>query len=123
MALPVAIIRSACHWVGFWDPIIVEGKPFMSISQIERSFYLHLLTHVLLGGKRVSAKEEIQSIHWATWTGVLGSEVNGIWPKYTQVNDINATDASFDHQTIVTGDDFGLVKLFRFPCVKKGPFI
>ena len=37
-----------------------------------------------------------------------------------QVNDINAADASFEHQTIVTGDDFSLVKLFRFPCVKKG---
>ena len=37
-----------------------------------------------------------------------------------QVNDINATDASFEHQTIVTGDDLGLVKLFRFPCIKKG---
>ena len=73
-----------------------------------------------VGCKRITAKEEIQSIHWATWTGVLGSEVNGIWPKYTQVNDINATDTSFDHQTIVTGDDFGLVKLFRFPCIKKG---
>ena len=72
------------------------------------------------GCKRITAKEEIQSIHWVTWTGVLGSEVNGIWPKYTQVNDINATDASFDHQVIATGDDFGLVKLFRFPCVKKG---
>ena len=78
--------------------------------------------HVRLcvGCKRITAKEEIQSIHWATWTGVLGSEVNGIWPKYTQINDINATDTSFDHQTIVTGDDFGLVKLFRFPCIKKG---
>ena len=73
-----------------------------------------------VGCKRVTAKEEIQSIHWATWTGVLGSEVNGIWPKYTQVNDINATDTSFDSHTIVTGDDFGLVKLFRFPCIKKG---
>ena len=68
----------------------------------------------------MTAKEEIQAIHWATWTSVLGAEVNGIWPKYTQVNDINATDASFGDQVIVTGDDFGLVKLFRFPCIKKG---
>lgn len=37
-----------------------------------------------------------------------------------QVNDINATDTSFDDETIVTGDDFGLVKLFRFPSIKKG---
>ena len=99
-----------------WKNQIRLALPVM--EQFSCILYLH--THVFVGGKRVTAKEEIQSIHWATWTGVLGSEVNGIWPKYTQVNDINATDASFDHQTIVTGDDFGLVKLFRFPCVKKG---
>ena len=68
----------------------------------------------------MTAKEEIQAIHWASWTSVLGPEVHGVWPKYTQVNDINATDASFEHQSIVTADDFGLVKLFRFPCIKKG---
>lgn len=39
-----------------------------------------------------------------------------------QVNDINATDTSFADETIVTGDDFGMVKLFRFPCIKKGKF-
>ncbi len=38
------------------------------------------------------------------------------------MNDVNATDTSFDDQTIVTGDDFGLVKLFRFPCIKKGTY-
>ena len=47
----------------------------------------------------------------------------GIWPKYSQVNDVNATDVSFDHNVIVTGDDFGLVKIFRFPTVKKGSLI
>ena len=50
----------------------------------------------------------------------IGTEVLGIWPKYSQVNDVNATDVSFDHNVIVTGDDFGLVKLFRYPTVKKG---
>ncbi len=66
------------------------------------------------------SKDEILGIHWSSWTGVLGTEVNGVWPKYTQVNDVNATHASFEQQAIVTGDDFGLVKLFRFPCIKKG---
>ena len=64
----------------------------------------------------------MQSIEWATWTGVLGDEVSGVWPKYSQVNDINATHASYRHGTIVTGDDFGLVKLFRFPCTAKGKY-
>ena len=49
--------------------------------------------------------------------------MHGIWPKYSQLNDVNATDASFEHNTIATGDDFGLVKLFRFPSVKKGLYI
>ena len=72
------------------------------------------------GGKRITSKEEIHAIQWATWTSVLGSEVNGIWPKYSQVNDVNATDALFAHRVIATGDDFGLVKLFRFPSIRKG---
>lgn len=46
--------------------------------------------------------------------------MNGIWEKYTDTNDVNACDASFQNEVLVTGDDFGLVKLFRFPCLKKG---
>ncbi|ESO87658.1 hypothetical protein LOTGIDRAFT_166239 [Lottia gigantea] len=71
-------------------------------------------------GKQATNKEEIMSIHWASFTGVLGAEVSGIWEKYTDTNDVNAVDANFAAQTVVTGDDFGLVKLFRFPCLKKG---
>ena len=72
------------------------------------------------GGKQVTSKDEVQAIQWDTWTCVLGPETAGTWPKYSQTNDINATSASFQHQTIVTGDDFGLVKLFRFPSLRKG---
>ncbi|KAI2658968.1 Echinoderm microtubule-associated protein-like 6 [Labeo rohita] len=64
-------------------------------------------------------KEEAKGIHWMTWTCVLGPEVNGIWPKYSNVNDINSVDANYSSAALVTGDDFGLVKLFRFPCLKK----
>jgi len=68
----------------------------------------------------VTSSEEIQNIRWATFTGVLGPEVNGIWAKYSATNDVNATDAFFKAEVIVTGDDFGLVKLFRFPSLSKG---
>ena len=76
--------------------------------------------NLFLGGKRIANKDEVKAIHWATWTGVLGVEVNGIWEKYTDTNDVNACDASFQNEVLVTGDDFGLVKLFRFPCLRKG---
>lgn len=46
--------------------------------------------------------------------------MNGIWDKYTDTNDVNASDAAFQHNVVVTGDDFGLVKLFKFPTVRKG---
>ena len=51
---------------------------------------------------------------------MLGAEVSGIWEKYTDTNDINATHANYGAEVCVTGDDFGLVKLFRFPSLKKG---
>lgn len=65
-------------------------------------------------------REELKLVQWASWTCVLGPEVNGIWPKYSDINDINSVDANFNNQVLVTADDYGLVKLFRYPCVKKG---
>lgn len=54
---------------------------------------------------------------WATWTCVLGFPVMGIWPEYTDGTDVNSVDLLEDRQLLVTGDDFGKVKLFNFPCV------
>ncbi|TKS67941.1 Echinoderm microtubule-associated protein-like 6 [Collichthys lucidus] len=79
----------------------------------ERLFYR------MPAGKLVP-KEEAKGIHWMTWTGVVGTEVNGIWPKYSNVTNVNSVDANYSSAVLVTGDDLGLVKLFRFPCLKKG---
>uniref|UniRef100_A0A8C6PPX7 EMAP like 5 n=1 Tax=Nothobranchius furzeri TaxID=105023 RepID=A0A8C6PPX7_NOTFU len=71
-------------------------------------------------GKEVTNKEELKLVQWASWTSVLGPEVNGIWPKYSDINDINSVDANFNNQVLVTADDYGLVKLMRYPCIRKG---
>ncbi|XP_071235743.1 echinoderm microtubule-associated protein-like 6 isoform X1 [Salvelinus alpinus] len=71
-------------------------------------------------GKHLTTKEEVKGIHWSSWTSVIGPEVSGIWPKYTNISDINSVDANYCSAVLVAGDDFGLVKLFRFPCLKKG---
>lgn len=65
-------------------------------------------------------KEEAKGIHWMTWTSVVGPEVNGIWPKYSNISNVNSVDANYSSAVLVTGDDLGLVKLFRFPALKKG---
>ncbi|XP_053521941.1 echinoderm microtubule-associated protein-like 5 isoform X6 [Artibeus jamaicensis] len=72
------------------------------------------------GGREVTNKEEIKGVHWASWTCVSGLEVNGIWPKYSDINDINSVDGNYIGQVLVTADDYGIVKLFRYPCLRKG---
>lgn len=69
-------------------------------------------------GHQVTKQAAIDSISWHSWTGVLGDEVRGVWDKYQKTDDINACEGK--HGVAVTGDDFGKVKLFRFPCVKPG---
>lgn len=72
-------------------------------------------------GKSVVSKEEVKGQRWASWSGVLGPEVSGIWPKYSDKTEINAVDANHAAAVLITGDDVGLVKLYRFPCLRKGP--
>lgn len=76
----------------------------------------------LAAGKLVP-KEEAKGIHWMTWTGTIGPEVNGIWPKYSNVTNMNSVHANYSSAVLVTGDDLGLIKLFRFPCLKKGLYL
>ncbi len=68
-------------------------------------------------GTRVTSIKttDIEKMDWFTWTGVLGLVCEGIWPPATDITDINSTHLTKDKQTLATGDDFGLVKLFDFP--------
>ena len=60
---------------------------------------------------------------WASWTCTLGWPVQGIFPPCADGSDINAVDRSPENIVLATADDFGLVKLFKFPCpVEKASF-
>ena len=71
-------------------------------------------------GKHVTKSEDLDEIKFATITGVIGPDVEGVFPKYSQQNDVNNLDVNFDKGLIGTGDDFGLVKIFRYPAMKQG---
>ena len=60
------------------------------------------------------------------FNSILGDEVIGIWPRNADKADVNCACVTHAGLNIVTGDDFGLVKLFDFPCTEKfvsGDFI
>jgi microtubule-associated protein-like 6 len=50
----------------------------------------------------------------------LGWPVQGIWPECADGTDINSVDRSEDGKLLATADDFGTLKIFNYPCIKKG---
>lgn len=50
---------------------------------------------------------------------ILGEEVLGVWPRNAEKADVNCACVSHAGLSLVTGDDFGLIKLFEFPCSEK----
>lgn len=97
---------------------------------------------IIQNGEPLKDKTVAGHITWQTWTGYiyllsilklgtvinfilitsfsfLGPEVAGIWPSDANPADINCAHVSNSGNSLVTGDDSGFVKLFRFPCSDK----
>ncbi|XP_067098861.1 echinoderm microtubule-associated protein-like 1 isoform X1 [Osmerus mordax] len=66
--------------------------------------------------KQVVSVETTRDIVWATSTCTLGFQVFGLWPDGSDGTDINAVCRSNENRLLATGDDFGKVHLFSFPC-------
>merc|ERR1712216_884132 len=74
-------------------------------------------------GKQLKKKKAMRGFthdKLATHTSELGWAVQGIWPSGADGTDINRCARSHDRTLLATADDFGDVKLFRYPAVKEG---
>nr|XP_033807625.1 echinoderm microtubule-associated protein-like 1 isoform X2 [Geotrypetes seraphini] len=66
--------------------------------------------------KQVVSVETTRDIEWSTYTCTLGFHVFGVWPEGSDGTDINAVCRSLEKKLLSTGDDFGKVHLFSYPC-------
>ncbi|XP_058844082.1 echinoderm microtubule-associated protein-like 1 isoform X2 [Acipenser ruthenus] len=66
--------------------------------------------------KQVVSVEATRDIEWASCTCTLGFQVFGLWPEGSDGTDINGVCRSHEKKLLVTGDDFGKVHLFSYPC-------
>jgi len=65
-------------------------------------------------------KRKIKTFRYISsfFSSTIGDDIIGIWPKDVKKDHINCAHAT--SSTIVTGDDNGAVKLFKFPCPEPG---
>ena len=79
-----------------------------------------LLFSDVSSGSQITSASSLRDVRWHTWTCTLGWPVQGIWPAEADGTDVNAVCRDPSGTVVATGDDFGKVRLFRYPCVKKG---
>lgn len=60
----------------------------------------------------------MRDIQWATQSCTLSFDTVGIWPENGDGTDINSVNRNNDRALLVTGDDFGKVKLFTNPATQ-----
>lgn len=67
---------------------------------------------------------QFRNEHWATWTCSLGWPIEGIYSMKTDGSEISSVDRSHikhpgGYYLVGVGDDFGHVKVYRYPSRKK----
>ena len=75
----------------------------------------HLLFEIPTGTRKTMGNDATIRTDWSTFTCVIGPTVKGVYPPMSDVTDVNTSCRTKDYKYLATGDDFGLVKLFRFP--------
>jgi len=71
-------------------------------------------------GQLEDAAEKTKDLEWASFSSILGWNVQGIWPKEADGSDINMVNKSRNSKYLAVAGDDGLVKVFNYPCVGSG---
>ena len=62
----------------------------------------------------------LKDVEWATWSCPYGWYVQGIWPKLDESSNIMSISRSQDNSLLATGDNFGRLRIWRYPVLESG---
>jgi len=65
--------------------------------------------------RQITSSSSLRDTEWATQSCTLSFHTIGIWPENADGTDVNTASKSSDNKLIVTGDDWGKVKLYSYP--------
>eukprot|EP00823_Brevimastigomonas_motovehiculus_P003572 TRINITY_DN2198_c0_g1_i1.p1 TRINITY_DN2198_c0_g1~~TRINITY_DN2198_c0_g1_i1.p1 ORF type:complete len:729 (+),score=199.58 TRINITY_DN2198_c0_g1_i1:69-2255(+) len=81
-------------------------------------FVFHSIDPETKKGKQITRPGPVRDVKWATQTCLFGWPVQGIFGKNADLTDVNTVAASPDKKLLATGDDYGFVNLYRYPCLE-----
>jgi WD40 repeat protein len=72
------------------------------------------------GTQQTGGATALRDEPWAQWTSRIGWPVQGIYPAGVDGSHINGVARSHSGSLVATGDDWRLLNLMRYPCLKGG---
>lgn len=90
----------------------VDGKFIRSVCGAHELLFFNGETYA----QETSGASNTKGTTWASGHAKYGWLVDGIFPSGTDGTHINGVEFSKDNTLIATGDDYGLVNIFRNPC-------
>ncbi|CAM9362515.1 unnamed protein product [Choristocarpus tenellus] len=74
-----------------------------------------------MDGAPFTVQAQLKHVKWADWTCSFGWAVQGIWSPAAQGNTANiiSVHRSHDKSLMVTADEAGVIRLYRYPVLSK----
>jgi len=65
--------------------------------------------------RQISHPSTLRDVKWASQTCSISFQSVGVWPENADGSDVNSVSRSSDGNLLVSGDDWGKVKLYAYP--------
>lgn len=65
--------------------------------------------------RQINSPSTVRDIRWTSQNCTLSFQTVGIWPENADGSDVNTVSRNLDETLLVTGDDWGRVKLYSCP--------